>query len=129
MPLTAKEYFVSTTAMSEIEDALRGYWAAVKSSDLSQSSQATYRHGQQFRSMAEGRLHSWFSEGPLQDSGHQNNIERVKEVRYLAGLALYRLSLCRAPNKHSRKPLGDYFTSLCSGLVRSLGLLFSTFCF
>jgi hypothetical protein len=28
--------------MSEIDDALKGYWAAVKSSDLSQSSQATY---------------------------------------------------------------------------------------
>jgi hypothetical protein len=42
MPLTAKEYCVSAAAMSEIDDALRGYWAAVESSDLSQSSQATY---------------------------------------------------------------------------------------
>lgn len=42
MPLTAKQYRISTAAMSEVEDALKGYYSVVESSDLSQSSQASY---------------------------------------------------------------------------------------
>jgi len=37
-----KQYRVSPACMFEIEDALKEYYAAVKSSDLSQSSQASY---------------------------------------------------------------------------------------
>lgn len=42
MPLTTKQYRISKAAMSEVEEALKGYYAAVESSDLSQSSQASY---------------------------------------------------------------------------------------
>jgi hypothetical protein len=42
MAVTPKLYRISKDAMSEVEDALKGYYASVESSDLSQSSQATY---------------------------------------------------------------------------------------
>jgi|CZKJ01.1.fsa_nt_gi hypothetical protein len=42
MPSTQKLYRISNAAMSEVEEALKGYYAAVESSDLSQSSQASY---------------------------------------------------------------------------------------
>jgi hypothetical protein len=42
MSLTPKLYRISNAAMAEIEDALKGYYADVESSDLSQSSQASY---------------------------------------------------------------------------------------
>lgn len=42
MPLNPKQCRVSAACMSEVEDALKGYYAAVESSDLSMSSQASY---------------------------------------------------------------------------------------
>lgn len=41
-PMNERQYRISNAAMSEVENALRGYYAAVESSDLSQSSQASY---------------------------------------------------------------------------------------
>src|ERR1017187_7084063 len=43
MPSTQKLYRISNAAMSEVEEALKGYYAAVESSDLSQSSQANLK--------------------------------------------------------------------------------------
>lgn len=40
--MSLKLYRISNTAMAEVEEALKGYYAAVESSDLSQSSQASY---------------------------------------------------------------------------------------
>lgn len=40
--MNEKQYRISKAAMVEVEDAMKGYHAAVESSDLSQSSQASY---------------------------------------------------------------------------------------
>jgi hypothetical protein len=42
MPMTGNPARISAAALSEVNDALKGYYAAVESSDLSQSSQASY---------------------------------------------------------------------------------------
>ena len=42
MLLTPKPLRISTAATAEVDDALKGYYAAVESSDPSQSSQASY---------------------------------------------------------------------------------------
>lgn len=42
MPMTGNQARISAAALSEVDDALEGYYAAVESSDLSQSSQASY---------------------------------------------------------------------------------------